>query len=296
LTRTTDSTGSTRPIVVIGSANVDLVVRCARLPAAGETVHGHSFATLPGGKGAHQAVAAARLGAAVRFVGCVGDDAFGAIAHAALAAEGIDLTGLRRVSGTPTGVALIAVDDAGRNTITLAAGANACVGVADVDAAPIAGAALVVCQLEVPVEVVAHAAARARGAGVPFLLNPAPASALPPTLLAQVDLLVPNETEAALLGGDASALRALGPRTVIVTLGERGVAVATAEGGWAEPAPRAHAVDTTGAGDAFVGALAAALVEGQPLRAAVGFAQRAAAISVTRPGAMAALARRDELG
>ena len=292
-------------VVVLGSVNMDLVLRCARLPVAGETVHGGDLATWPGGKGANQAVAAARLGARVSFVGCAGDDAFGATASAALRAEGIDVQHLRRVAGMPTGLALITVDDAGQNSIVLSSGANRTLGVNEVEAARalIESAGMLVCQLEVPLAAVQHAIGIAHAAGVRVLLNPAPGAALPPSLLAQVDVLVANEGEAALLepqslrsSNAAQALRALGSRSVVVTLGERGVLAADEGGAWSAPAVAARAVDTTGAGDTFVGALAAALVDGQSFAEALQFAQRAASISVTRAGAMPSMPRRSELG
>lgn len=297
-------------VVVLGSVNVDLVLRCATLPQPGQTVHGQDFQTLPGGKGANQAVAAARLGAPVAFIGCVGDDDFGRTARAVLAAEGIDTTHLHTMAGTPTGVAMILVDGAGQNCIALAGGANALLDTAQVDAAAalIEGAALFVCQLESPLAVVRHAIAIAHAAGVPVLLNPAPAQALPADVLAQVDVLVPNETEAAVLAAwpdgtpfdaavAAGRLRALGPRTVIVTLGADGAHVATDGLARHVPAPTAaRVVDTTGAGDTFIGAYAAARCEGADLARAVAYAQRAASLSVTRAGATGGMPRRDELG
>ena len=297
-----------RGVVVLGSVNADLVLRCAQLPLPGQTVHGRDFETLPGGKGANQAVAAARLGAAVSFIGCVGGDEFGRSARELLAAEGIDTQHLHLIDGVRTGVAMILVDDAGQNCIALAAGANAALSVAHIDAASatIQGAALLICQLESPVPVVQRAIALARAAGVPVLLNPAPMQQLPSGLLAQVDILVPNETEAAALldlppgaGFDAAAaatqLRALGPRTVIVTLGASGVQIASDEIELHLEAPKVRAVDTTGAGDTFIGAYAAARCEGAGEIAAIELAQRAAAISVTRAGAIAAMPRRSEL-
>jgi len=297
-----------RGVVVLGSVNADLVLRCAQLPLPGQTVHGRDFETLPGGKGANQAVAAARLGAAVSFIGCVGGDEFGRSARELLAAEGIDTQHLHLIDGVRTGVAMILVDDAGQNCIALAAGANAALSVAHVDAASatIQGAALLICQLESPLPVVQRGIALARAAGVPVLLNPAPMQELPAGLLAQVDILVPNETEAAALldlppgaGFDAAAaatqLRALGPRTVIVTLGASGVQIASDEIELHLQAPKVRAVDTTGAGDTFIGAYAAARCEGAGEIAAIELAQRAAAISVTRAGAIAAMPRRSEL-
>jgi ribokinase len=297
-------------IVVLGSVNVDLVLRCPALPLPGQTVHGQDFQTLPGGKGANQAVAAARLGAKVAFIGCVGDDDFGREARRVLQAEGVDTRHLHEAAGTRTGVAMILVDSTGQNSIALAAGANAALSIAQVDAAAalIAGAALFICQLETPLSVVRHAVALAHAAGVPVLLNPAPAQALPKELLAQVDVLVPNETEAAALVGwprgqafdaaeAAARLRAMGPGTVLVTLGAQGVHVATASLDRHLPAPAVGTVvDATGAGDTFIGAYAVARSEGADVFAAAAYAQRAAALSVTRAGALAGMPRRHELG
>lgn len=260
-----------REVTVFGSVNVDLVVRGARLPRPGETVVGGTFEVHCGGKGANQAVAAARAGARVRFVGCVGDDEHGRRSAEALEAEGVDLSGLSVVD-RPTGVAIIAVDGAGRNQISVASGANElarCEGEHD----------LVLAQLETPWE-------RPRARTV--VLNPAPAA---PVDLAGVDLLVPNELEAEALTGErdparaAAALRAAGVERVIVTLGERGVWA----GGRRHAAPRVEAVDTTGAGDAFVGAYVAALAQGR--EDALEFAQTAAGLAVQRPGARGAPTR-----
>jgi ribokinase len=293
-------------VVVLGSVNADLVLRCTALPLPGETVHGRDFRTLPGGKGANQAIAAARLGASVAFIGCVGDDDFGRTAQFVLAGEGVDTSHLHVVAGTATGVAMILVDDAGQNSIALAAGANAALTTDHVDAAAplFEGAALFVCQLESPLDVVRHAIGRARAAGVPVLLNPAPAQALPAALLADVDVLVPNETEAALLVGSdldptaaAARLRALGPATVLLTLGADGLQVDTDGLVQRVPAPATGpVVDTTGAGDTFIGAFAAARVEGASVAAAAAFAQKAAALSVTRPGAVGGMPYRHEVG
>jgi ribokinase len=293
------------PIVVLGSVNADLVLRCARLPRPGETVHGEDFQTVPGGKGANQAVAAARLGGRVEFIGCIGDDAFGATARATLEREGVGTAGLRTHAGAPTGVAMILVERSGQNSIALSAGANAMLDVAEVDgaAAAIACASLLVCQLESPLAAVRHAIGIARRHGVPVLLNPAPAQPLAPTLLGEVDILVPNESEAALLIGasgapdparTAMALRGQTAATVIVTLGGEGVCIADERGTRRLPAPAVQAIDTTGAGDTFIGAFAAARQEGLGTDEAVQFAQRAAALSVTRAGAMASMPTRAE--
>jgi len=296
---------TTGPIVVLGSVNADLVLRCDRLPRPGETVHGEDFQTVPGGKGANQAVAAARLGGRVEFVGCVGDDAFGATARTTLEREGVGTAGLRTLAGVPTGVAMILVERSGQNSIALAAGANASLDTALVDdaAATIACASLLVCQLESPLAAVQHAIGIARRHGVPVLLNPAPAQPLAPALLSEVDILVPNESEADLLVGAggafdpaaaAAALRGHGAATVIVTLGGDGVCIADERGTRRWPAPRVQPVDTTGAGDTFIGAFAVARQEGLDTDDAVRFAQRAAALSVTRAGAMASMPTRAE--
>jgi len=296
-----------KTIAVLGSANADLVLRCERLPRPGETVQGEDFRTLPGGKGANQAVAAARLGAKVEFIGCLGSDAFGQQVRDTLQREGVGTAHLRTLAGERTGAAIVLVERSGQNSIAIAAGANARLGVAQVDAAAavIENAALLVCQLESPLAAVAHAIALAHRHGVPVLLNPAPAQALPAALLAQVDTLVPNESEAAQLLGlapdgsfhpaeAAQTLRSRGPRRVILTLGSEGACVADADGTRHFPAPRVTPVDTTGAGDTFIGAYAAALCEGRTVDEAIAFAQRAAAISVTREGAMAAMPTRAE--
>ena len=298
-----------RPIVVLGSVNIDLMLQCAQLPQPGQTLVGRDFRCEPGGKGANQAVAVARLGAQVVFVGCVGDDAFGASSAAGLRAEGVDLTHLSVITGCATGVAMIAVEDSGQNHIVLGPGANAALSVAQVDAAAlhIESAALLICQLESPLAAVQRAIAIAHAAKVPVWLNPAPAQPLPEALLRQIDLLIPNEGEAALLSGlpvsgrtgaaqAAAQLRVAGCGTVLVTLGGDGVLRVDAHGTQHHPAHAVAAVDTTGAGDTFIGALAAATAEGQPFDAAIAFAQRAAAFSVQRRGAQAAMPRRADLG
>jgi ribokinase len=295
-------------IVVVGSSNMDLVVRVPRLPAPGETLSGTDFRTLPGGKGANQAVAAARMGASVSFVACVGDDAFGAELSAGLARDGIDISHVRRLSGVPTGIACIAVDDGGRNSIMLVPGANAALDSRHVHAAEplLADAAALVCQLEVPLEAVAAAIEAASRQRVTVILNPAPARQLDMALLGKVDFLVPNESEASLLSGipvtdvesarrAAAVLRERGPRHVIVTLGAQGAWIAAPDAAFHLPAPRVNAVDTTAAGDTFIGGFAAALAAGADLRAAVALGQRAAAVSVTRFGAQASIPYRHEL-
>ena len=294
-------------IVVLGSVNLDTVLRCARLPQPGETVQGHALDRHPGGKGANQAVAASRLGAPVSFIGCVGDDEAGRLALEALTSEMIDTRGVRRVA-EPTGVALVLVEDAGQNCIALHPGANAALDCAQVEAqaATLRAARVLVCQLETPQESTWHAIAIARAAGVRVILNPAPAQPLDAAHLPEVDVLVPNESEAlglARLAGHAPAdareaalqLRAAGVGTVVVTLGEQGVLVADAAGLRRFAAPRVQARDTSGAGDTFAGALAVALSRGAALDDAVAWAQAAAAISVTRRGTMDAMPRLAEM-
>lgn len=295
-------------LVVVGSVNTDLVLRVARLPRAGETVPGSDFRSLPGGKGANQAVAAARQAARVAFVGCVGDDDFGHGARSLLEAEQISTAHVHTIAGASTGVAMILVESSGQNCIALDAGANAALSIAMVDAAAalIQDAAMLICQLESPLPAVQRAVALAHAAAVPVLLNPAPAQPLPGDLLAQVTWLVPNETEAAALAGMnlegafdpvevATRLRSLGPAHVIVTLGAGGVLVASGDAPTHHPAPRVRAVDTTGAGDTFIGALAAELCAGSTLHDAVAHGQRAAAFSVTRKGAIDAMPTRHDL-
>lgn len=299
---------SAAEVVVVGSVNMDLVGRAPRLPVPGETLSGVSFATIPGGKGANQAVAAARLGARTAFLGCVGDDAFGGVLRSGLEAEGIDCRGLRTVSGVSTGVALIMVDDAARNGILIIPGANGRLEEVDLDRNEprLAGARVVAMQLEIPLATVTHAVSRARALGKLVVLNPAPAQPLPPELLTGVDYLVPNEIEAAALSGlpvdsiEAAAaagrrLREAGARNVIVTLGGRGVVAVTADGARHHQPPTVHAVDTTAAGDTFIGGLCTALVEDATLEEAIRFAQAAAALSVTRFGAQTSIPHRREL-
>ena len=296
------------PIVVVGSLNMDLVMRLPRVPAAGETLLGHEFRTLPGGKGANQAVACARMGGRVTMAGQVGDDGYGRILCAGLEADGIDTGPVLRNPAVGTGIAMILVEDSGQNRIILAAGANGALAPADLDpvAGIIQGAALLVTQLEVPLPVVARAMALARQAGVPVLLNPAPAVPLSAELLAGASILVPNETEAALLCGfpvtDLAGafaagrwFRERGAGCVLVTLGERGVAVVAEDGERHCPAFPVAAVDTTAAGDCFIGGLAIALSEGQDLDAAISLGQRASALCVTRAGAQPSLPYRREL-
>lgn len=295
-------------IVVIGSTNTDMVVKSARIPAPGETILGGRFMMNPGGKGANQAVAAARLGGDVTFVAKVGDDLFGREAKALFEKEGIRTEFVLTDANEPSGVALIMVDAHGENCIAVASGANGTLTAGDLAAArsEIERAGLVLMQLETPVETVRQAAAWAAAAGVPVVLNPAPACALPEALFGCLDLITPNESEAELLTGitvtdevsaaaAAEALCGRSVRRVIITMGSRGAYVYEGGAGRLVPAVKVEAVDTTAAGDVFNGALAVALTEGHTLEAAAGFAVRAAAVSVTRMGAQASAPRRAEV-
>jgi ribokinase len=287
--------GAAGSILVVGSVNADLVVTVGRRPGAGETVLGSDLATFPGGKGANQAVAAARLGARVALAGRVGTDSFARFLREGLDREGVDTRHLQAVPG-PSGVALITVDPAGDNSIIVSPGANARLDAAGVAAAlrEPGGPAVISAQLEVPVEAVAAAAALAASAGARFILNLSPPRHVPAGLLAAADPLVVNEHEAAfLLGGDeqrppqrqARSLLALGAKSVVITLGAAGAYAADASGGTLAPSPAVTVVDTTGAGDAFTGALAWRLSEGDALAAAVAFAARVGAAAVTGRGA-----------
>ena len=295
-------------IVVLGSANVDLVVDVDRRPAAGETVIGSDLVTTAGGKGANQAVAAGLLGGSVTFVGCVGDDEPGALLRSSLAAAGVD-TAEVQTADTPTGTAIIVVTPDGDNSIVVAPGANRRMTPAAAQASRPrwSGASILVLQLEVPLETVDTVAQAAAAAGTRVVLNAAPAGPLDAATLAVCDPLVVNESEAAsLVGGEATLatgpsvvgdLLALGARSVVVTLGGSGALLASAEAPDVVhvPALDVAAVDTTGAGDAFVGAVAVALAEGEELEVAVRWATRAAAHSVQRRGAQTSYPVRADL-
>ncbi len=285
-------------VVVIGSLNMDLVTRAPRLPRGGETLIGESFSTIPGGKGANQAVAAARLGAQVSMVGCVGNDAYGEQLRNGLLAEGIDCQAVSVEEGA-SGVALIVVDDNSQNAIVIVAGANGALTAEVLDSVDevLQSADVVICQLEVPDATVGHALKRARELGKIVILNPAPASRrLPADWYACIDYLIPNESEAAVLSelavdsletaeSAAAHLIAAGAGKVIVTLGAQGLMFANGASFEHFPAPRVKAVDTTAAGDTFVGGFAAALASGKSEVDAIRFGQAAAALSVTRAGA-----------
>ncbi|WLG92549.1 ribokinase [Pseudomonas cucumis] len=285
-------------VVVIGSLNMDLVTRAPRLPRGGETLIGQSFATVSGGKGANQAVAAARLGAQVSMVGCVGSDAYGEALRGALLAEQIDCQAVSTVEDS-SGVALIVVDDNSQNAIVIVAGANGALTPEVIDRfdAVLQAADVIICQLEVPDATVGHALKRGRELGKTVILNPAPASRpLPADWYAAIDYLIPNESEASALSGlpvdslstaetAATRLIAMGAGKVIITLGAQGSLLANGTRLEHFPAAKVKAVDTTAAGDTFVGGFAAALAAGKSEAEAIRFGQVAAALSVTRAGA-----------
>jgi ribokinase len=277
---------------------MDLVTRAPRLPKGGETLIGQSFTTVSGGKGANQAVAAARLGARVSMIGCVGSDAYGEALRGALLAERIDCQAVSTVDGS-SGVALIVVDDSSQNAIVIVPGANGALTAEAIDRfdSVIQAADVLICQLEVPDASVGHALKRGRELGKTVILNPAPASRpLPSDWYASIDYLIPNESEASALTGlvvdsletaqaAATRLIAMGAGKVIITLGAQGSLFADGQRFEHFPAPVVKAVDTTAAGDTFVGGFAAALAGGEDEAQAIRFGQVAAALSVTRAGA-----------
>ncbi|WP_406424304.1 ribokinase [Streptomyces sp. NBC_00873] len=281
-------------LLVVGSANADLVIGVERRPAAGETVLGSDLVVHPGGKGANQAVAAARLGARTALLAQVGDDAHGRLLLQSQREAGVDTVGVL-VGGAPTGVALITVDPSGDNSIVVSPGANARLTREDVRAAAslLHASRIVSAQLEIPLETVVEVV-RNLPSGTRFVLNPSPPRPLPAEVLAACDPLIVNEHEARVITGAAldgspedwaAALLALGPRSVVVTLGSEGALVATAESMTRVPSVKVDAVDTTGAGDAFTAALAWRLGTGSSLPDAAAYAARVGAAAVTRPGA-----------
>lgn len=296
-------------VLIVGSLNMDLVIRTPRLPRPGQTVVAPALETIPGGKGANQAVAAARLGGRVAMLGCVGGDAHGTALRDGLRREGVATAMVSVHADSTTGIAFVTVADSGQNTIVIVAGANELLTPAMIEAqqAAFERARVIVCQLESPPDAVECALRLGARLGKTVILNPAPACGpLPTPWLAACDYLIPNETEAALLTArpvdspeaalDAAAdLHAQGAKHVIITLGARGIAYVDATSRRLMPAPAAQAVDTTAAGDTFVGALATALAEGAEPCAAIAFGQAAAAVSVTRLGAQPSIPFRSEL-
>lgn len=295
-------------LVVLGSVNADHVLRVPHFPRPGETLAGHSYRVVPGGKGANQAVAAARLGAAVSFIARIGADAIGREMRDGFARDGIDVSAVEQDERLPTGIAIIYVSDEGENSIGLSAEANGALDTAMVrrHKALIAGAHTLLLQLEVPLDSVLEAARLARAHGTRVVLNPAPARPLPAELLALVDLITPNQTEAELLTGvkvsdQASAAQAaarfhqMGIAEVMITLGSQGVYCSKGTQQQLIPGFRVEAVDTTAAGDTFNGALLAAGLAGADFQQAVRFAHGAAALSVTRLGAQSAIPLKAEV-
>jgi ribokinase len=291
-----------RAVLVIGSLNMDLVARCQHLPRPGQTVFGSDFFTASGGKGANQAVAAARLGARVTMAGCVGDDQFGCTLLNGLRADGVGCDLVQQAPG-PTGTALISIDARGTNTIVVISGANmACdSALADRALASLHQPGILLLQHEIPEVTNAHAIRTARAAGCFVVLNPAPALAVAPALLPLIDLIAPNETEAAVLTGSsdpreaARRLLAQGAPAVLLTLGEEGALYCSNDRAWRCPAVAVQAVDTTAAGDAYIGALAVALAEERSIPESLGFAAAAAGLAVTRLGAQPSLGTREEV-
>ncbi len=295
-------------IVVIGSSNTDMIVKVPDIPAPGETILGGEFTTASGGKGANQAVAAARCGGQVKFVANVGRDSFGKQAIENFQADGIDTTHVFEDADAPSGIALIMVSEAGENSIAVALGANDHLNPAAINQleATISQATILLIQLEIPLATVEKAVDIAHKHGVKVILNPAPAQALSDELLSKVSIITPNESEAMLLtgieviGGDSAiesgrALIQRGVDTAIITLGSEGAMIVTADSQQKVPTYPVKAVDTTAAGDTFNGALAVALSEGMALPDAVQFANAAAALSVTRMGAQPSVPQRREV-
>ncbi|AOY81189.1 ribokinase [Moorena producens JHB] len=291
-----------KPVIVFGSINMDLVAKTPRLPVPGETLQGHEFFTAPGGKGANQAVAVARLGIPTKMVGRVGSDDFGTQLRHSLRVTGVDTDGVLVEEGVSSGIAVISVDQAGENTIIFVAGANGHVNETDVErlSSLLPEAAVLLMQLEIPMSVVLLVAAAAQKVGCPVILDPAPAQELPEELYGMVDILTPNQLEASVLvdfpvdtiesaKNASEVLLARGVDTVIVTLGEQGVFCATGSESFFVPAFSVEAVDTVAAGDAFNGAMAVAIAKGLPLRQAVVWGAAAGALAVTKAGAQPSL-------
>ncbi|OOH87700.1 ribokinase [Pasteurellaceae bacterium 15-036681] len=295
-------------LCVLGSINVDHVIRVPYFPKAGETLTGYGYQIAYGGKGANQAVAAARMGALTRFIGCIGDDQIGQTMKQAFTQDGIDVSTVTSIPNQSTGLAMIQVADSGENSIVISAGANADLSCELVESykESIQQADVLLMQLESPLASIELATQLAKQAGTQVVLNPAPAQKLPQSLLAQLDMITPNETEAEILTGikvvdEQSAQQAaehfhqLGIKTVLITLGSKGVYVSEQCQGEIIAGFRVEAVDTTAAGDTFNGALVCGLLEGKTLSESIRFAHAAAAISVTRLGAQSAIPTRAEV-
>ncbi|MDE1235205.1 ribokinase [Vibrio aestuarianus] len=295
-------------LVVLGSVNADHVLQVPSFPRPGETLHGRNYQVIPGGKGANQAVAAARLNADIGFIACVGDDAFGINIRESFKLDGINISGVKMQPNCPTGIAMIQVSDSGENSICISAEANAklTAQVIESDLVNIGAASYLLMQLETPIDGIIKAAQFAKENRTNVILNPAPARELPDTLLACVDVITPNETEAQVLTGitvddDQSAqlaaneLHKKGIEIVLITLGAKGVWLSQNGRGVLIPGFKVDATDTTAAGDTFNGALVTGLLEDMPLESAIKFAHAAAAISVTRFGAQTSIPTRKEV-
>ncbi|MBO0213508.1 ribokinase [Vibrio sp. Vb2880] len=295
-------------LVVLGSVNADHVLQVPSFPRPGETLHGRNYQVIPGGKGANQAVAAARLNADIGFIACVGDDSFGINIRESFKLDGMNIRGVKMQPNCPTGIAMIQVSDSGENSICISAEANAklTAEAIDPDLQHIRDAKYLLMQLETPLDGIVKAAQVAKEARTNVILNPAPARELPDALLSCVDVITPNETEAEVLTGitvtdDASAqlaadaLHRKGIEIVMITLGAKGVWLSQNGRGTLIPGFRVQATDTTAAGDTFNGALVTGLLEEMPLESAIKFAHAAAAISVTRFGAQTSIPNREEV-
>ncbi|MFH4619588.1 ribokinase [Vibrio furnissii] len=295
-------------LVVLGSVNADHVLQVPSFPRPGETLHGRNYQVIPGGKGANQAVAAARLNADIGFIACVGDDSFGINIRESFKLDGMNIRGVKMQPNCPTGIAMIQVSDSGENSICISAEANAklTAEAIDPDLQHIREAKYLLMQLETPLDGIVKAAQVAKEARTNVILNPAPARELPDALLSCVDVITPNETEAEVLTGitvtdDASAqlaadaLHGKGIEIVMITLGAKGVWLSQNGRGTLIPGFRVQATDTTAAGDTFNGALVTGLLEEMPLESAIKFAHAAAAISVTRFGAQTSIPNREEV-
>jgi ribokinase len=300
--------GKNMDIVVVGSSNTDMIIKVPRIPKPGETILGGKFTTAAGGKGANQAVAAARAGGKVTFIARVGDDLFGNQAIEGFKQDNINVENIKKDVNEPSGVALIYVDDQGENSIGVASGANAVLSIKDVDEAveKITSADILLMQLETPLETVTTAAAIAKQAGVKVILNPAPARELDDSLLNTISAITPNESEVELLTGitvndlsgtEKAAIKLLdrGLEIVIITLGSKGAYLKTKDQSEFVPGFSVDAVDATAAGGVFNGALAVAMAENKPIRDAVLFANAAAALSVTKLGAQPSAPMKEEI-
>lgn len=299
---------STKPILVIGSSNTDMVIKAEKFPLPGETILGGKFFMFPGGKGANQAVAAARLGGLVTFITKIGNDIFGKQALQQFKKEGINTSFILSDAENPSGVALITVDSKGENSIVVAQGANGTLSPDDIHKAEdeFKKIEILLLQLEIPIQTVLRASAYAAKLGKKVILNPAPALPLPEELFKSLYIITPNKSETEALSGveikdtksihnAAKIIRAKGVANVIVTLGANGAFILNDDGDRLIPSPKVEAIDTTAAGDIFNGALAVALAEGNSIDEAVAFANHAAAISVTKMGAQASAPYRNEM-